>query len=314
MQRRAVHSPYYGFFVACMYGIISISITFANKAVFHTWEFGSSNFLTLGQIIFSLVVMALLKQQRMIDYPNFDPIIARKMVPLGVAFASMVFTGLAALKWINIPMYGAIRRLTTFIVIVWQYILLKKTVPTDEFASVVVMILGATVAGGGDLDASVWGYLLTIANCVTTAWYLVLINKTTEDTGLQTFGLMFYNNILSMPIMVIAVLLTEIPQLMEYPHWLNPGFIFTFILSSSLAIVLNYFVFLCSTVNSPLTTSVTGQLKSIVPTVLGLFLFGGVPLTWLLISGLSLSTFAGFWYGYIKYSQQQRALPKTSNV
>jgi len=144
-----------------------------------------------------------------------------------------------------------------------------------------------------------------------TALYLILIAKKSKETGLNTFGLMFYNNLLSLPVIVIIVIVTEWDVLMQFEHWYNIGFHFFFWLSAFQAFALNYFVFLCSTVNSPLTTSITGQLKSIIQTILGLFTFGGVVVTTSLGIGLTTSTVGGIWYGYLKYSEQiNKAKPK----
>ena len=95
------------------------------------------------------------------------------------------------------------------------------------------------------------------------------------------------------------------------------------------AFLLNYFLFLCSTVNSPLATSITGnlttnkhkqtkicvgQLKSILQTIFGLFTFGGVTLTFSLSVGLLTSTMGGIWYGYIKYAEQANTQKKMANA
>jgi len=216
----------------------------------------------------------------------------------------MVITGLAALRYVNVPVYSALRRLTTFIVIVGQYFLLKKTVPVDELCSVIMMVIGAFVAGWGDLSFDLYGYFLTALNCVVTAIYLVLIAKKSEQTGMETFGLMFYNNILSLPIVAIIVILTEREELASFDRWHDVGFQLCFLMSSIQAFLLNYFVFVCSTVNSPLTTSITGQLKSILQTVFGFFTFGGVILTGWLTAGILISTSGGIWYGYVKYRDQ----------
>jgi len=63
-------------------------------------------------------------------------------------------------------------------------------------------------------------------------------------------------------------------------------------------------MFLCSTINSPLTTSITGQLKGILQTIFGLFAFNGVDLTPALNVGLITSTVGGVWYGALKYNEQ----------
>ncbi len=88
-------------------------------------------------------------------------------------------------------------------------------------------------------------------------------------------------------------------------------------MSSVQAFLLNYLIFLCSIVNSPLTTSITGQIKNILATVMGFFLFGGMPMTIAAALGLSTSTLASIWYGQIKYEQSVAAkknAPKVSTV
>ena len=52
-----------------------------------------------------------------------------------------------------------------------------------------------------------------------------------------------------------------------------------------------------------MTTSITGQIKNIVTTLLGFVLFGGVSMGWDGIIGIVLSTLSSVWYAYIKYQQ-----------
>jgi len=301
--------PWGGLIIAVCYGVTSTLITFFNKAVF-SYNFDGSNSLTLAQGIFSILFLLVLKRFRMLEFHDFSVGTAKSLSPLAAAFCGMVITGLAALKFVNVPMYSALRRFTTFIVIVAEFLLLGKRVPKDEFNSVVLMVVGAMIAGWGDLTFDMYGYLLTVLNCVVTAVYLVLIAKKSKETGLNTVGLMFYNNLLSLPFLVGLVVVTEWDTLANFDGWSSVGFHFFFWMSAILAFALNYFVFLCSTVNSPLTTSITGQLKSIFQTVLGLFTFGGVVITFSLAVGLLISTVGGVWYGVIKYRAQVSKVQK----
>jgi len=89
----------------------------------------------------------------------------------------MVISGLAGLRFVNVPMFGVLRRLTTFLVIVLQYLTLRKSVSLAELLSVIVMVIGAVIGGWGDLTFDAWGYFLTTLNCFLTATYLVWIAK-----------------------------------------------------------------------------------------------------------------------------------------
>jgi len=144
--------------VATLYGLISIFITFFNKAVFSLYNFKGSNTLTLGQIIFSILILRLLKSRGTINFPDFNMSIAKSLFSLSGAFLGMVISGLAALRFVNVPMFGVLRRLTTFLVIVLQYITLRKLVSYAELTSVIVMVLGAVIGGWGDLTFDAWGY------------------------------------------------------------------------------------------------------------------------------------------------------------
>lgn len=48
-----------------------------------------------------------------------------------------------------------------------------------------------------------------------------------------------------------------------------------------------------------------GQLKNVITTIAGFFLFGGAPMTLTGGFGLTASTAASVWYGYIKFQQAE---------
>jgi len=116
---------------------------------------------------------------------------------------------------------------------------------------------------------------------------------------------MYYNNVMSIPFMIPIIYYSEWKYLLQYDKWNSIPFWFCFLASTVQAFLLNYFIFLCSIVNSPLTTSITGQLKNIIQVILGLMIFRDVIITWLLGFGLVMSTLASIWYAIIKYDQQQ---------
>jgi solute carrier family 35 protein len=73
------------------------------------------------------------------------------------------------------------------------------------------------------------------------------------------------------------------------------------LLSISQAFLLNVCIFYCTTVNSPLATTVTGQLKDLLMTSLGMVLFGDVIYNPVNIMGLCVGLGGGMWYSYIGY-------------
>mmetsp|Transcript_50079 Transcript_50079/g.128902 ORF Transcript_50079/g.128902 Transcript_50079/m.128902 type:complete len:336 (-) Transcript_50079:33-1040(-) len=302
--KEAPRSKFISAFAAVLYGVVSISITFFNKAVLSAYDYPYSNVLTLGQMVCAVIFLVLFKNFKLIDYPSFNTQTAKKAAPLAIAFIAMVVTGLASLGKLSVPMYTALRRSTTLVVMVLEYFMLKKVSSKATWATVALMNVGAAVAAAGDFEFNLEGYVIVFLNGFATAAYLVAVKKVQTATNLRSFGLMLYNNLLSIPFMLLIVMATgEHEGAFEWKHWADMGFVFCFVMSAAQAFLLNYAIFFCTEVNSALTTSITGQMKNIITTLAGLFAFGGVVINTLNLLGLFLSTAASILYAYVKYNE-----------
>lgn len=83
---------------------------------------------------------------------------------------------------------------------------------------------GAVAAGYGDLMFHLWGYCLCFLTCWVTALYLTLIAKFSKETQLDRFSLMMYNNVLSLPAMLLLAIFTEGKELVSFNQWFDVGF------------------------------------------------------------------------------------------
>lgn len=283
------------------YAFTSIAITFFNKAVFAVYSFNFSNVLTLGQMLFALAGVNFLKNYGYVTFPDFDRATLKACLPLGLSYVLMVVSGLWAMVFLNIPMFSALRRFTTLVVLILETRMLGKKESRDVWAAIIVMVAGAALAGLTDPMFSFPGYFWVGVNCFVTAAYLIYVVRIKRATGLETFGLIFYNNLIALPLQfLICIFSGEASGAMEYAGFGNFGFLFCFFMSSVLALLLNYSIFLCTTVCSPLTTSITGQVKNVVTSIVGLFAFGDVKFVFQNIAGLFISLVASLWYAWLK--------------
>lgn len=67
--------------------------------------------------------------------------------------------------------------------------------------------------------------MLIFVNCLFTAGYLLAIKNAKDETNLNTFGLMFYNNLFSFPLYILIVAFTELNAILAYDKWTDPGFL-----------------------------------------------------------------------------------------
>jgi len=290
---------------ALFYATTSIIITFTNKLVLYTYKYPYPNIILLAQILFSMFALWFMKFYKIISYADFSWAMVRKVFWMSFWFMGYIVTGLVGLKSTNIPMYTTLRRLTVIPVLLSEYIILHKTSSDKKQQSVVVMVIGSLIAGGTDVSFNFEGYFYVLLNCITTALYLVYQKKISNE-GLNTFGLLFYNNLVSIPfIIVICILSGEFENSAGYGFYTSFGFQLSFFLCAVIAFLLNYSIFLCNQINSPLTTSIIGQLKNVVVTLGGLFVFDDVIWTFWNIVGLLISLAGSIWYALIEYEEKK---------
>jgi solute carrier family 35 protein len=203
-------------------------------------------------------------------------------------------------------------------------------------------LLGSLIAGWGDLGFDPTSYAYVIGNNVCTALYLISIKKVTAATKLSAFGIMVCNSTLSIPLLLgrwsrvrfvhshsiplslkharvslnvvhaidtphntVAQLITgEWQQVLEFPYLYDSGFQKSFLFSALLAFGINVSIFRCTQVNDALTTSVTGQLKNLVTTVIGIFAFN-VTATAPLTLGIAIGLVGSLVYSWYMYTQAQ---------
>lgn len=122
------------------------------------------------------------------------------------------------------------------------------------------------------------------------------------------------NSVLSLPLLFVwMVARGETQQWAAFPHWSQPAFLVSWILSILLAVVLNYSVFLNVSMNSPLTATVTGQMKNIGTTALSLYIDGSYhekSPTYLF--GVALGITGSVWYAWAKHLELSRAAKKAA--
>jgi len=306
-QKMSEHR-YYPLMVAAAYGVVSITITLFNKAVFSYYNFKFPLTLFVFQMMFTLSFVTILKAvyPEKFGFPDFEWKQAKKLWPMSAGWWVYGVSGVIALKYLNVPMFSSFRRFTTLIVMFGEYKMRGRLPPRDQQAAVLVMSLGAAVAGFTDLTFSLPGYCWVLTCAVSTALYLLFIDKLGRESGLPDLGLLFYNNLLSFPLMLGSLLLSgELNEVMKYPRLYDRDFQVFFIVSAMQACLLNFLIFLCTRVNSPLITSVTGTVKDLVTNGLGMTLFGDFPFNPLNVASIAICFSGSVWYSRLKFVASQ---------
>ncbi|KAK8474674.1 hypothetical protein V6N13_081319 [Hibiscus sabdariffa] len=305
---------------ALSYGIASMAMVFINKAILMQYAH-SMTLLTFQQLATALLIHF----GRKTGYTKakaVDITTAKRLLPVSLFYNANVAFALASLKGINIPMYIAIKRLTPLAVLIAGFVSGKGKPTTQVYhflltldplfpvviLSVILTAVGVIVAAIGDFSFDLPGYTMALTSVFFQTMYLVLVEKSGAEEGLSSIEIMFYNSFLSLPFLLFLIIATG-----EFPNSLalllaksnSFSFLFILVLSLVMGIALNYTMFLCTIVNSALTTTIVGVLKGVGSTTLGFVLLGGVQVHGLNVTGLVINTAGGVWYSYAKYRQKK---------
>jgi solute carrier family 35 protein len=176
------------------------------------------------------------------------------------------------------------------------------------------MVIGGIIAAIFDMDYNLYGYEMVAVNSIFTAGYLVCIAMFGKQE-LDTFGLIFYNNILSLPLVFfICIVNGDFQVFLNFEFIADWGFWIVFFVSSTQAFLLNYYMFLCTRLNSALTTTVVGNIKNMLTTVFGYIAFQDVTIAPMNIVGVALGTFAGAVYSWFQFTEDVSRKQHTMTV
>lgn len=316
MEIRPEASPLLSLLAALSYGGASMAMVFINKAIIMQYS-SSMTLLTIQQLATALLihmgrVMGLTKAKAL----NMDT--ARKLLWVSLFYNANVAFALASLKGVNIPMYIAIKRLTPLAVLVAGFFTGKKRPSREVSISVILIAAGVIIAALGDFSFDLFGYSMALTSVFFQTMYLVLVEKSGAEDGLSSVDIMFYNSFLSLPFLLFLIIATrEFPDSLYSLLVKSSSLTFSAIFAASLiiGIALNYTMFLCTIVNSALTTTIVGVLKGVGSTTLGFVLLGGVEVHALNVIGLVINTAGGVWYSYAKYLEKKsKALKAVPDV
>jgi solute carrier family 35 protein len=211
------------------------------------------------------------------------------------------------LALVDVPMFLAIRRTTTIIVMIIEFFVIGTAPSVSVRLAVGVMMMGTVIAAVETFNDDFRGYMFVLMNNTITAVQLNFAKKFRNDHDVQGFGLVFYNGLVALPLsLIMAFLMGEFEYASSYPHLHEPGFIAAVVIASSAGALMTYVVLLCATVNSPTITSITGNVKDVVTTFIGAALFDGFVPTPLKITGLAVSFGGGGWFSYLKLIEKSK--------
>eukprot|EP00245_Coleochaete_scutata_P009792 TRINITY_DN3309_c0_g2_i1.p1 TRINITY_DN3309_c0_g2~~TRINITY_DN3309_c0_g2_i1.p1 ORF type:complete len:335 (+),score=44.64 TRINITY_DN3309_c0_g2_i1:159-1163(+) len=303
-----------GIIVALAYMTCAVMLVMFNKAALSSYNFPYVNVITLLQMVCSNILLYTLRSWNMVTFggdgskglddagKGFVPLrTIRKAAPLSISYLFYMVVGMASIRGVSVPMYTTLRRTTVVFTMLMEQVFQGTRHSSPIMLSVAIIVGGAFIAGVRDLSFEPVGYALVFLSNFTTAVYLTFIGKLGKSTGLNSFGLMWCNGVICMPILLIWSLISgELVASFHFVHINNLGFQLVMLMSCVMAFCLNYTIFLNTALNSALTQTMCGNFKDLGVVSFGWLWFGGLPFDWLNVVGQGLGFIGSGLYAWSK--------------
>jgi GDP-mannose transporter len=265
-----------------------------NKAALSSFDFKAPDSLLFFQCALCVVLVRLFALFGYIKVEPFNWNIVRVWYPSNLIFVGMIITSFWALKDLGVATVTVLKNMTNLIVVSSEYFLYGRVYNSGIWATMGLMVLSAVVGGFTDLSFSASGYFWQMVNSAFTAanmlYLKVVMEKVKKYTSngerLDEFSMVFYNNLLSLPlIFIVMVMQGELTTLPQQTDLTNPAFLLVASLSGLVAFGISFSVLWFLSTTTPTTFSLVGSLNKIPVSFIGLILYES---TWSLPNLLSI--------------------------
>jgi len=314
----------------------SILMTVVNKYVVSGAHF-SMNFLLLAlQSIVCILCVTISKRIGLISFRDFDLEDAKRWFPISFLLVCVIYTGSKSLQSLSIPVYTIFKNLTIILIAYGEVIWFGGAVTRLTLASFVLMVISSVIAAWSDISytmnsiSAAWadpagaaahlpavshmvgtlnaGYVWMLLNCCVTAAYVLTMRKRIKSTGFKDWDSMFYNNLLSIPVLVFFSFLVEdwgYENLnLNFPVESRNLLLSAIAFSGAAAVFISYTTAWCVRTTSSTTYSMVGALNKLPVAASGMIFFGD-PTTVGSVSAVGMGFFAGIVYAVAKNNQSK---------
>ncbi|XP_006626495.1 solute carrier family 35 member D3 [Lepisosteus oculatus] len=297
-----------GISVAVAHGFFSGSLNILLKFLITTYNF---QYLTLIQFLTSSTAALTLEGLRRlgkVDVPPYSLQLAKVFAGVTVLSTLQSTLTLWSLKGLSLPMYVVFKRCLPLVTLTIGVCVLKNGVPSiGVITAVVITTGGAALAGAGDLTGDPFGYVTGVLAVIIHASYLVIIQKTGTDNDYGPLTAQYAIAVTASPLLLICSFASlDSINAWSYPGWTSPFITCTFVACILIGCAMNFTTLHCTYINSAVTTSFVGVVKSVATITVGMLAFSDVEPTKLFIAGVVVNTVGSITYCIVKYFETKK--------
>ncbi|KAJ8591800.1 UDP-galactose transporter [Rhizopogon salebrosus TDB-379] len=321
--------------VVC-YCLASIMMTVVNKFVVSGRQFNMTFLLLSMQSVVCVACVVTAKKMGVITFRNVDTQDIKAWYPISFLLVSVIYTGSKSLQYLSIPFYTIFKNLTIILIAYGEVIWFSGRITGLTMVAFIFMVLSSILAACTDVSNTTdvsqsippasaamgvglelmsdiiyrlnVGYVWMFANCLTSAAYVLLMRKRIKVTGFSDWDSMFYNNLLSIPVLAVFSIVLEDwgseNLVRNFPPETRNVLLSAIAFSGAAAVGISYTTAWCVRTTSSTTYSMVGALNKLPVAASGMLFFGDA-VTFGSVSAIGVGFFAGIVYAIAKNNQKK---------
>lgn len=267
------------------------------------------------QSLSCLFVIFALKAANIVSFRRFDAEDAKKWSPISFLLVLMIYTASKAIQYLSVPVFTIFKNLTIIMIAYGELLWFNGSITPKIMFSFALIVLSSVVAAWSDLGAmaeftpqALIGYFWMFANCFSNAAFVLFLRKRIKLMNFTDLDTMFYNNLLSIPILAVWSLIFEdwsaenIAR--NFPPESRSSVILMMVVTGLLSLGISYCSGWCVRVTSSTTYSMIGALNKLPIAVAGLIFFDSA-VTFSSVFAIFLGFAAGLVYALAKIDQKK---------
>ncbi|CAD6574424.1 MAG: GDP-mannose transporter into the lumen of the Golgi [Tremellales sp. Tagirdzhanova-0007] len=300
------------------YCCASVMMTVVNKFVVSGHHFTMTFLFLTIQSVVCIACVYLVKRMGLISFRDLDWVDAKAWFPISFLLVAVIYTGSKSLAYGEVVWFGGT---VTGLTLVAFFLMVGSSVIAawSDFSSALVRLsTGIAVVdptSGADVPLPTGmlgrvnsGYAWMAINCIASAAYVLCMRKRIKVTGFKDWDSMFYNNFLSIPVLIVFSLLVEDwgaeSFARNFPQSDRSFLLIAIAFSGAVAVFISYSTAWCVRICGSTTYSMVGALNKLPVAASGILFFGD-PVNIGNVSAIAVGGLAGLVYAVAKTNQSK---------
>ena len=284
------------FVPAALFSVASISMILLNKWVVQVYPYSAT--LLILQNCATIALLWVKNPQQKLEKETLQA-----WLPCAVIFCVNIFSSMESLTSISVPTFTIFRNTQPLIAVALDFWLRKQSITYASFHFLVMVLIGAVIYCKHDTNVSLYGYVWAAVHVLSMSLYSVVVKFKCETLELSASDMSMYNNVLSLPVLLLLGLASHAAQGDSSHSQLNETYscvtvylcVIPILLSCLGGYAVSVSAFNAQKVMSPISFLTLNNLSKIPAIVISVMLFNTV-LTVTAIYGMGVSMIAGYLY------------------